>query len=84
MIERLCDECDRPVTGKLFRGMCRTCYDRNRQTTVISIPKKMQSDFEAYMEESNETVAKCVIELVELGLKVWKKGKRMILVPIGE
>lgn len=81
MIERLCDDCNRPVKGKLFGGKCRKCYDRSRKTTVISIPKKIQPLFEEYMGERDD-VAKGVNELVELGLRTWKRGKRMILVPL--
>ena len=81
MIERLCESCSRPVKGKLYRGMCRSCYDKSRKTTVISIPKKIQPLFEEYMGERDD-VAKCVNELVELGLKTYKHGKRMILVPM--
>ena len=82
MVERLCESCSKPVVGKLFKGKCRRCYDKNRKTTVLSIPKKMQADFETYMDNRDDT-AKCVIELVELGLRTWKQGKKMILVPLG-
>ena len=81
MIERICEDCERPQHGKLFKGKCRKCYDRARKTTMISIPKKVQPLFEEYMGERDDT-AKCINELVELRLKVWKQGKRVILVPI--
>ena len=82
MIERLCESCSKPVKGKLYGGKCRPCYDKSRKTTMVSIPKKIQPLFEEYAGE-REDIAKCINELVELGLRTWKQGKRMILVPIG-
>lgn len=82
MIERLCEECDKPVTGKLFKGLCRSCYDRARVTTVVSIPKKLQPLFTEYMSDRDDT-AKCIIELVQMGLVSWKHGKMYRMVPAG-
>jgi hypothetical protein len=82
MIERICETCCKPVKGKLFRGKCRSCYDRSRKTTMVSIWKKSEKLFREYQGERDDTAA-CINELVELGLKTWKQGKRMILVPIG-
>lgn len=84
MIERLCSSCDKPVKGILYKGMCRSCYDKNRQTTMVAIPKKLQKDFEEYMNFSNENPAKCIIELVEVGLKVHKHGKRQLVINLKE
>jgi hypothetical protein len=78
---RNCENCGIEVLGKLFKGKCRRCYDRSRKTTVVSIPKKIQPLFEEYIGERDD-IAKCINELVELGLKTWKQGKRMILVAI--
>ena len=77
-----CEECGTEVRGKMFRRMCRRCYDRKRKTSVVSIPKNIQPLFEEYVGE-REDIAKCINELVELGLRTWKQGKRMILVPMG-
>ena len=49
---------------------------------MVSIPKKIQPLFEEYMGERDD-MAKGINELVEMGLKIWKQGKRMILVPLG-
>jgi hypothetical protein len=74
MIERLCESCSKPVKGKLFKGMCRKCYDKSRVTTMVSIPKSLEPLFREFAGEREDT-ARCIIELVELGLTTWKNGK---------
>jgi hypothetical protein len=80
MIERLCKTCDKPVKGKLFDGDCRKCYDKKRVATMVAIPKKLEPVFKEYAGERSDT-SKCIVELIELGLKTWKEGKRVIIVP---
>lgn len=62
------------MTGKLFKGMCRKCYDKSRVTSMVSIPKNLEPLFREYAGEREDT-AKCIVELVEIGLDVWKHGK---------
>lgn len=80
MIERLCEKCNKPVKGKLFDGKCRKCYDRSRKISSVAVPKKLEPLFNEYMGERTDT-GKGIIELMELGLKTWKEGKRVIIVP---
>ena len=69
------------MKGILIKGKCRKCYDKARKTTVVSIPRKMELGFVEYMGDRDDT-ARCIIELVELGLHSWKHGKLYRLVPI--
>jgi hypothetical protein len=80
LVPRLCEKCDKEVKGKLFKGMCRRCYDKSRVTTVVSIPKKIQPLFEEYAGERDDK-ARCICELVKLGLNTWKHGKWVRVVP---
>jgi hypothetical protein len=79
-VERLCDKCDRPVSGKLFKGMCRRCYDRLRVITTISVSKRLEPLFLEYAGERDDT-SRCIIELMELGLNTWKNGQWVRIVP---
>lgn len=80
MIERLCEFCSRPVSGKLYGGKCRACYDASRKISSVAVPKKLEPLFNEYMGERDD-IAKGIIELMEIGLKTWKMGQRVIIVP---
>ena len=80
MIERLCAKCDKPVSGKLFKGMCRSCYDKSRTITSVAVPRKLEPLFLEYAGERDDT-GRCIIELMELGLRTWKEGKWVRIVP---
>jgi len=57
MIERLCESCSKPVTGKLLKGKCRTCYDRSRQDIHLTISRKNEALFREYMGKRDDTIA---------------------------
>ena len=80
MIERLCEKCGKPVQGKLFRGLCRECYDKSRKICSIAVPRKLEPLFNEYMG-GRDDIAQGIKELMELGLQTWKYGQRVILVP---
>lgn len=75
MIERLCEKCSKPVKNKLFRGMRMNCYDRSRKISSVAVPNKLEPLFNEYMGDHEDT-AKGIIELMELGLKIWKSGQK--------
>ena len=83
MIEGLCESCSKPVKDKLFRGMCRACYDRNRQDIHLTVSKKNEALFKEYMGRRDDR-ARCANELIEIGLRTWKYGRRVILVGVPE
>ena len=80
MIERLCESCSKPVSGKLYKNLCRGCYDAKRKISSVAVPKKLQPLFDDYMGERDD-VARGIIELMELGLKVWKTGRQVTIIP---
>ena len=80
MVERLCEQCDKPVLGKLYKGRCRSCYDKSREFIMMSIAKDVEKDFREYVGERTDR-AQCVNELLRIAFKVIKEGKRVIIVP---
>lgn len=79
--EVLCPDCATLVKGRLYGGKCRACYDRARAITTVAIPKGLMPLFREFMGDRDD-VSNGIIELVGIGLKTWKQGKRMILVPL--
>ena len=80
MIERLCKACDKPVSGKLFKDMCRPCYDKRRQFIFLSVAEDIKKDFQEYAGERKDR-ARCVNELLRVAFRSIKHGKRYLLIP---
>jgi len=72
--ETRCKECGNPVLAK---ELCRTCYDKGRKVSTISISRSIQHEFERIISDKGWTFNFTANFLMKKGIKFIAKQKAM-------
>ncbi len=76
MINIKCEQCG--SRDAIAKGLCRICYDKGRTDVFISISKRIQEDFDSFVEQKRWSKPKAINYLIECGLKWIKEREKVI------